>query len=126
MHSEDAQVLSTKVMNLPENGAIERAIKIVPPAQSEPGFYSRYVLVPKKDGGLRPILDLRLLNHALVKRSVQDDHFVADPLANMPRELVHVAGSERRLLTYQGSPPSRTILEIRILRGGVSIQVPHV
>ncbi len=35
---------------------------------SESGFYSRYVLVPKKDGGLRPILDLRRLNHALMRR----------------------------------------------------------
>ncbi len=40
----------------------------------------------------------------------------------MPRGLVHVAGSERRLLSYPGSPPSHTILEIRIQRGGVSIQ----
>jgi hypothetical protein len=52
-------------MNLLVKGAIE----IVPPAQSESGFYSRYFLVPLKDGCLRPILDLRLLNHALVKRS---------------------------------------------------------
>ncbi len=43
---EDAQVLEE--MNLLEKGAIE----IVPPAQSESGFYSRYFLVPKKDGGL--------------------------------------------------------------------------
>ncbi len=41
----------------------------VPPAQSESGFYSHYFLIPKKDGGLRPILDLRLLNHTLTKRS---------------------------------------------------------
>ncbi len=60
---EDAQVLRAEVMNLLEKGAIE----IVPPAQSESGFYSRYFFVPKKDGGLRPILDLRLLNHALMK-----------------------------------------------------------
>ncbi|KAL0157249.1 hypothetical protein M9458_048495, partial [Cirrhinus mrigala] len=33
----------------------------------ESGFYSRYFIVPKKDGGLRPILDLRLLNRS-VKR----------------------------------------------------------
>ncbi len=51
-------------MNLLEKGAIE----IVPPAQSDSGFYSRYFLVPKKDGSLRPILDLRLLNYALMKR----------------------------------------------------------
>ncbi|KAK7919192.1 hypothetical protein WMY93_010476 [Mugilogobius chulae] len=29
------------------------------------GFYSRYFLIPKKDGGLRPILDLRSLNKFL-------------------------------------------------------------
>ncbi|KAL1269008.1 hypothetical protein QQF64_031297 [Cirrhinus molitorella] len=31
----------------------------------ESGFYSRYFIVPKKDGGLRPIIDLRLLNRAI-------------------------------------------------------------
>ncbi len=41
---------------------------MVPPALSESGFYSRYFLFPKKDGGLRPILDLRRLNHALMRR----------------------------------------------------------
>ncbi len=56
--SKDAQVLHTEVMNLLEKGAIE----VVPPAQGESGFYSRYLFVPNKDGGLRPILDLRLLN----------------------------------------------------------------
>ncbi len=65
VRSEDAQVLHAEVMKLLEKGAIE----IFPPAQSELGFYSRYFLIPKKDGGLQPILDLRLLNHALVKRS---------------------------------------------------------
>ncbi len=65
VRSENTQVLRAEVMNLLEKGAIE----IVPTAQSESGFYSRYFLVPKKDGGLRPILDLRLLNYALMKRS---------------------------------------------------------
>ncbi len=63
--SEDAQVLRAEVINLLEKWSI----KIVPPVQSKSGFYSRYFLIPKKDGGLRPILDLRLLNYALMKRS---------------------------------------------------------
>ncbi len=54
-----------EVMNLLEKGAIEN----IPPAQSKSGFYSAYFLVPKKDGSLRPILDFRLLNYALMKRS---------------------------------------------------------
>ncbi len=44
VHSENAQVLRTEVMNLLGKGAIE----IVPSAQSESGFYSHYFLVPKK------------------------------------------------------------------------------
>ncbi len=47
------------------------------------------------------------------EKVVQDDHFEIDPLANMPRGLVHDAGSERRVLSHPGSPPSKTILEIR-------------
>ncbi len=44
----------------------------------------------------------------------------------MPRGLVHVAGSERRVLSNPGSSPSQTILEIRIRRGGISIQGPAI
>ncbi len=60
------------------------------------------------------------------EKVVQDDHFETDPLANMPRGLVYVAGSERRILSHPKSPPSQTILEIRIRRGGLSIQGPAV
>ncbi|XP_032363307.1 uncharacterized protein LOC116675969 [Etheostoma spectabile] len=48
-------VLGLEVRSLLEKGAVEL----------RSGFYSRYFLVPKKDGGLRPILDLRVLNRSL-------------------------------------------------------------
>ncbi len=60
------------------------------------------------------------------KKFVQDDHYETNPLANMPRGLVHVAGSERCVLSHPGSPPSQTFLEICIRRGGISIQGPPV
>ncbi len=41
----------------------------LPPHKRESRFYSRYFIVPKKDGGLRPILDLRQLNRS-VSRAV--------------------------------------------------------
>ncbi|KAL0161370.1 hypothetical protein M9458_045095, partial [Cirrhinus mrigala] len=45
----------------------KEAIEVVPPQFRESGFYSRYFIVPKKDGGLRPILDLRLLNRSVLR-----------------------------------------------------------
>ncbi len=61
--SKDAPVLRAKVAVLLAKDAIEP----VPPAEMKSGFYSPYFIVPKKDGGLRPILDLRVLNRALHK-----------------------------------------------------------
>ncbi len=45
----------------------KEAIEYVPHSNRETGFYSRYFIVPKKDGGLRPILDLRVLNVSVLK-----------------------------------------------------------
>ncbi len=39
------------------------------------------------------------------EKVIQDDHCETDPLANMPRGLVYVAGSERRILSHPCSPP---------------------
>ncbi|KAL0204366.1 hypothetical protein M9458_002384, partial [Cirrhinus mrigala] len=53
----------------PEQGLVmeqEEAIEVVPPHDRESGFYSRCFIVLKKDGGLRPFLDLRQLNHSVM------------------------------------------------------------
>nr|XP_055040043.1 uncharacterized protein LOC129427314 [Misgurnus anguillicaudatus] len=56
-----AQVLEEEINSL----LSKRAIRVVPPEHSHQGFYSRYFLIPKRGGGLRPILDLRSLNKHL-------------------------------------------------------------
>ncbi len=58
-----ASVLQQELFSLLQKGAIEG----VPQSEVERGFFSRYFLVPKRDGGLRPILDLRRLNFSLYK-----------------------------------------------------------
>ncbi|XP_026116256.1 uncharacterized protein LOC113094840 [Carassius auratus] len=58
VHPEQALVMEQEVKPLLAKNAIEQ---VYPPDRAS-GFYSRYFIVPKKDGGLRPILDLRLLN----------------------------------------------------------------
>src|SRR5512146_843155 len=60
-----APVLREEIAALLAKGAIEP----VPPAEMESGFYSPYFIVPKKSGGSRPILDLRVLNRWLHKLS---------------------------------------------------------
>lgn len=52
------QLLAQEVETLLAKDAIEP----VQPNQLGSGFYLRYFTVPKKDGGCRPILDLRNLN----------------------------------------------------------------
>ncbi len=51
----NAQALRQEIGCLLEKGAVER----VPPNELESVFYSRYFVVPKRDGGLCPILDSR-------------------------------------------------------------------
>ncbi len=58
-----ASVLQQELSSLLQKGAIEE----VPQSEVERGFFSRYFLIPKRDGGLRPILDLRLLHFSLYK-----------------------------------------------------------
>ncbi len=60
MSPEQALVLEQEVSSLSRKEAIE----VVPPLR-ESGFYSWYFVVPKKDGGLCPILDLWLLNRSV-------------------------------------------------------------
>ncbi len=63
VRSSDAPVLRTKINVL----LVKDAIEPVPPADMKAGFYSSYFIVPKKGGGLQPILDLQTLNWALHK-----------------------------------------------------------
>ncbi|XP_019905069.2 uncharacterized protein LOC105026845 [Esox lucius] len=56
--------LQGEIADLLEKGAVS----LVPLGQRERGFYSPYFLVPKKTGGMRPILDLRVLNNCVSKR----------------------------------------------------------
>ncbi|XP_053289751.1 LOW QUALITY PROTEIN: uncharacterized protein LOC128450365 [Pleuronectes platessa] len=46
----------------------KNAISKVPQGEETQGFYSRYFLVPKKTGGVRPILDLSLFNKSIMER----------------------------------------------------------
>ncbi len=54
----------------------------------------------------------------------QDDHAEADPLADLHRGLVLFSGPERCILSHPDSPPSQTILEIRLRGSGLPVHGP--
>jgi len=60
--AEQTRLMSEEVTELLQKGAIE---KIVPVEKA--GFYSNIFLVPKKDGGQRPVINLKALNNFVNK-----------------------------------------------------------
>lgn len=70
---------------------------MVPPSQSKSGFFSRYSLVPKKDGSLRPILDLRHLNHSLIRQKFRMTTLI---LVQMDAALFPLKQTGIRILNY--------------------------
>ncbi|KAL0162349.1 hypothetical protein M9458_041745, partial [Cirrhinus mrigala] len=74
------------------NLLLKDAIEPVPPAEMKKGSYSPYFIVPKKGGGLRPILDLRV--YAPHVKSLRTVH--------IPGHLNHVADALSRQVTFRG------------------------
>ena len=65
VHRKGTELLSNEVKDLLWKGAIV----LTPLDQVRSGYYSTYFLVPKKDGGLRLILNLKYFNLNVSKTS---------------------------------------------------------
>ena len=60
----------------------KQAIETVPDSQIGTGYYSTFFMVPKKDGGFRPILNLKRLN-----MNLQVPHFKMETFQNIRQSL---------------------------------------
>ncbi len=76
---------------------------MVPLHERESGFYSRYFIVPKKNGGLRPILDLRQVNRDCRATEVQDADTQTGCVSDQVRGLVCVSDQVRGLVCHDRS-----------------------
>ncbi|KAL0146542.1 hypothetical protein M9458_058173 [Cirrhinus mrigala] len=94
------------------------------PLVSKDAVTSRNLLPPSqagsKDGGMRPILDLRPLNRALAKRSFK--MITVKQIAHSARGPLHSGGSERCLFSHPGSPSSQALSTVCFRRCCIPIQ----
>ncbi len=118
--SKDAPVLRAEVAVLLAKDAIEP----VPPAEMKSGFYSPYFIVPKKDGGLRPILDLRVLNRALHKLSFRMLTQRRIFQCVRPFDWFCSNRPERRLLPCLDPPSTKTVSPLCVRGASIPVQGP--
>ncbi len=119
VQGENARVLRSEVMTLLEKGAIEMVLQLERVRLLQP-------LLPRPQKGWRPPAHPRSQTPESRphETAVQDDHAEADPLADSHRGLVLFSGPERRILSHPDSPPSQTILEIRLRGSGLPVHGP--
>ena len=61
--------LSSRQEDSPLSRDPRNRLSVIPTHDRQKGFYSAYFLVPKKTGGFRPILDLRILNQCIARKT---------------------------------------------------------
>ncbi|XP_060594733.1 uncharacterized protein LOC132749068 [Ruditapes philippinarum] len=84
---------------------------MVPLNQQNQGFYSTLFLVPKKNGELRPVINLRPLNRYLVKK-----HFKMDTRLGIFNR------SQRRIHAYPNFPKTSQVSKVCISREMLSVE----
>ncbi len=99
-------------------------MKPVPPADMKAGFFSPYIIVPKKSGGLQPIFGLRFLNWAFHKLLFQDAHAEAHFRMHPTQRSVCSGQPEGPVLPCVDPSTPQAIPAVCIQRTGVSVQGP--
>ncbi len=116
----DAPVLRAEIAVL----LVKDAIEPVPPADMRSGLFSPDFIVPKKGGGLRLILDLRVLNRALHKLPFK--MLTQKRIFGCVRPLDWFAAIDLKDAYFHVSilPRHRPFLQFRVRGTGVSVQGP--
>ncbi len=125
MFSNEMAPQQVLVMEQEVKAPLEKeAIEYIPHSNRETRFYSRYFIVPKKDGGLRPILDLWVLNDSIMQLKAQmlNVNFETDRATNQIRGLVCHDRSQGRILPHIHSSVSQGVTEGGRFWGGKAYQ----
>ena len=115
---EAAHFLAAEIESLLE----KRAIQVVPPAQAMSGFYSRYFIIKKKGGGMRPTyIGSEGIEYASQTIQISDVDTFSTAEVRTSRRLVHHPGPGRRILPYPNLPPAQKVSQICLSRGDLRV-----
>ncbi len=120
--SVQAQILANEITTLRQKKAIVR----ISTGKQLTGFYSKYFLVPKKDGGLRPILDLRQLNRFLKVLPFQNADNNTNFRIHRTRRMVRFHRPEGRIFPCAHLSRSSPISSLCLSRSGLPVQGPTI
>ncbi len=122
VRAADAPILRAEIAVLLAKDAIEP----VPPADMRSGFYSPYFIVPKKSGGLRPILNLgsARLEPGPSQAPVQNAHTETHLWVRPSPRLVCSDRPEGRVLPHVDPSAPQAIPAVCVRRTGISVQSP--
>ena len=113
-----SRALSKPLVALVEKLVVEKVV-----VRTSLSFYNRLFLVPKPGNKWRPILDLSAQSFS------QNKHFQDGNPRNhqgifTQRGVGHVAGLQRRLLSYSHSPQIQKIPQVLFEQQGISVHSP--
>ena len=90
------------------------------------GFYSNLFLIPKKDGGQRPVINLKVPEQFRSDTTLQDGGNPYFEGSDTTRRLVGNSGSEGRLLCSHDPPFSPSIPQIQLPGEVLSVHLPPI
>jgi hypothetical protein len=85
---EDQKLIQEEVQSMIQKSAIEKT-------QKRGGFISNIFLVPKKDGGQRPVINLKALN-----AFVETQHFKMEGVNNLKDFMIPICQNQRKFLKF--------------------------
>ena len=122
----EADCLSAEIESLLQKEAISPIFPPFDETTSEHGFVSQLFAVPRKDGDIRPVVNLKALNSHVQQVPFKMGRHTRTEGHSTPRGLDDKGRSERRLFFNPSPQPRQEIPEISLARQDVPVQLPTV
>ena len=104
----------------------KHAIQLIPSNQVNKGFHSQLFTVPKKNGGTRPIINLKKTKFFCTDSPFQNGRYIYGERPPKNRRLDDQSGPEGRLLHGSHCAPPQEITLFQVARTDISVQLPAI